>query len=192
MRLSWRQGLCNGQKVLMWREAHVPCFCLFPVMLEQLSTAKRPKTLEKFPCTYPFLTSSSYHSLLLLCGSSFCLCSPIHMLWPGLLLPRKHRLLSQFLLFSQCYRHSMSHTWQVGPNHRYTSSILCFHMVSNYAASSWKHNSKYNFGTISSEGISFSDCLQGSELPFANSSSLLLCPPLKVYHACYVHRKTQG
>lgn len=51
-------------------------------------------------------------------------------------------------------------------------------MILNYAASSWKHNSKYNFGSISSEGISFIDCLQESELSFANSSSFFFLAAL--------------
>lgn len=156
-------------------------------MLEQLSTAKRSKTWAKFPCTSLFLTGSSFTPSCCSVGIYFAcahlsICFGLDSSVPG----HTDCSVSPFSSPSATGTAFPAHD-QVGPNQRYTSSILCFHMVSNYAGSSWKHNLKYNFGSISSEGISFSDCLLESELPFANSSSLfswLLCPPLKVYHAC--------
>lgn len=169
-RLSWRQGLCNGQKLLMWKGAELPYFCLFPVGLEQLSAAKRPKTWAKLPCPSLFLTSFSYNSLLLLSGYSFCLsiCFGLDSSAP------KHTDCSASPFYSPSAAGTACPTHdQVGPNQRYTNSVLCFHMASNYAASRWKHNSKYNFGSISSEGISFSDCLPTVRLCFTGCFALL-------------------
>lgn len=77
-----------GATVLQWarrcslcRGAQLPYFCLFPTLLEQLSTAKGLKTWARFPCTSLLLTGSSYRSSPVLSGYLFCRCSPVHMSW---------------------------------------------------------------------------------------------------------------
>lgn len=159
-------------------------FCLFPVLLEQLSTAKRPKTWAKFPCTSLFLTSSSYHSFSV---AQWVFISPVltcpdALAW--ILLPQNTQIAQPVaftlpLLQAQHVPHMTKHIQIKGTPatlYIFTWSQTMQPLVGNTT-----------FGSISSEGISFSDCLQESELPFANSPSFfswLLCPPLKVYHAC--------
>lgn len=94
-----------ARKCSLWRGARLPRVCLFSILLQQLSTAKEPKTCARFPCT-----CRSSHSSLVLTRYSFCLCSPVHMSRTGLSCPRTHRLPSQSLLFSQSDRHSISNT----------------------------------------------------------------------------------
>lgn len=90
-----RCSLCRG--------AQLPHFCFFPTLLEQLSAAKGLKTWARFPCTSLFLTGSSYLSSPVLSGYLFCRLPTC----PG---SGPHTFPSQSLLFSQCYRHSISNT----------------------------------------------------------------------------------
>lgn len=91
-----KKGLQWARRCSFWKGAQLPCFCLFPIPLEQLRTAKGPKTWARFPCTSLFLSGSSYHSLPVLSRYSFCLCSPIHMSWPGPSCPRTDCPVSPF------------------------------------------------------------------------------------------------
>ena len=148
------------------------CFCFFPTLSEQPSVVKGPKP---GPAFLAFPVSDWFQLPLLTCAQcSFCWCLPVHTPWTGFSSSRTHRLQSvPFFLPVLQAQHLQTHN-QVGPSQRYTSSILSFYMVSNYAASSWKHNLQYNFGNIFSEGISFSDCLQESKPPSASSCLFLL------------------
>lgn len=64
----------------LWRGAQLPCSCLFPVLLEQLSTAKGPKTWATFPCTS--LCKDNWFQLSLLT------CAQQVLILPALTCPR--------------------------------------------------------------------------------------------------------